>query len=152
MVGGKNDKANVPWPRAAVSTAVFRGNSVLLVERGKAPLRGLWSLPGGHIEPGEALIDAARRELMEETGVCADILGLVDVLDVIRRDHDGRIAAHYVIAVHYARWVSGEPRAASDSRDARFVPVAEIGDYPLTDGAAPIIHAASRLVAEAAAP
>ena len=130
------------WPRAAASAAIFRQDSVLLVERGKPPVSGLWSLPGGHIEPGETAREAAVREVAEETGVAVEIIGVADVHDVIIRDKAGELVAHYVLAVFFGRWAGGEPMAASDSRNARFVPVSEIGAYPLTEGAERIIRAA----------
>ncbi len=136
-----------PWPRAGASAAIFRGDQVLLVERGKGAARGLWSLPGGHIEPGETRLQAAVRELAEETGVEARVLGLADALDFIVRDADGRLIAHYLIAVHYGIWLRGEPVPASDSRDARFVPAAELHTYRLTDGALQVIELARGLVA-----
>ncbi len=130
------------WPRAAASAAIFRGDRVLLVERGKPPVSGLWSLPGGHIEPGETARAAAIREVAEETDVVVEIIGIADVHDVIIRDSAGDLAAHYVLAVFFGRWAGGEPIAASDCRAARFVPVSEIGAYPLTEGAERIIQAA----------
>ena len=134
--------ARSAWPRAAASAAIFRQDSVLLVERGKPPVSGLWSLPGGHIEPGETAREAAVREVAEETGVAVEILGIADVHDVIIRDKAGDLAAHYVLAVLFGRWSSGEHMAASDCRNTRFVPVSEIGAYPLTEGAERIIRAA----------
>lgn len=134
------------WPRAAASAAVFRGDCVLLVERGKPPVSGMWSLPGGHIEPGESAREAARREVMEETGVAAELLGLADMHDVIIRDQAGILTAHYLLAVFYGLWSAGEPAAATDCRDARFVALEDIGNYPLTDGAEHIIEAARRLL------
>jgi ADP-ribose pyrophosphatase YjhB (NUDIX family) len=131
------------WPRAAASAAVFRNRQVLLVERGKGALAGLWSLPGGHIEPGETAAAAALREVMEETGITAELLGLADVRDIIRRDNAGVVVAHYVIAVYYGLWRAGEPVAASDSRAARFVPLAELEEYPLTEGTDRVIVAAA---------
>jgi ADP-ribose pyrophosphatase YjhB (NUDIX family) len=131
------------WPRAAASAAVFRDRQVLLVERGKGALAGLWSLPGGHIEPGETAAAAALREVAEETGVAAELLGLADVRDIIRRDQAGLVLAHYVIAVYYGLWRAGEPVAASDSRAARFVPLADLGRYPLTEGTVGVITAAA---------
>ena len=134
------------WAKAAASAAVFRGDEVLLVERGKPPVSGVWSLPGGHIEPGEPAREAARREVMEETGVTAELLGVVDVHDVIIRDAAGTLTAHYLLAVYYGHWRAGEPVAATDCRDARFVPLEELGRYRLTDGALPIIERAHRLL------
>ena len=134
------------WPRAAASAVVLRDGAVLLVERGKPPLSGVWSLPGGHIEPGETARDAARREVTEETGVTSELLGLADVHDVIIRTEAGALRAHYLLAVYYGRWLAGEPVAATDCRDARFVALADIGNYALTDGAQRIIERAHRLL------
>ena len=130
------------WPRCAASAAIFRGPAVLLVQRGKGALQGRWSLPGGHIEPGEMAQAAAVREVREETGVEAELAGLVDVHDVILRQPDGSLLAHYLIAVFCGRWLSGEPRPGDDEIAARFVPVADLDDagrYHLTDGAAALI-------------
>jgi 8-oxo-dGTP diphosphatase len=134
--------SNSPWPRCGASAAIFRGGEVLLIERGKGPLRGLWSLPGGHIEPGEAARAAALREVREETGVEADIAGLLDIHEVLRHDDGGRLAAHYLIVVFFGRWISGEPVPRDDAAAARFVPVEALGALPLTDGAASFIHRA----------
>lgn len=127
------------WPRPAASAAVFRGEEVLLVERGKGAPRGLWSLPGGHVEPGETVLQAALRELMEETSVTARIEGLADVRDVMIRDGSGRLTAHYVLTIFYGRWHQGEPLAGSDSPSARFVSLADLGAYKLTDGVAEVV-------------
>ena len=88
------------WPRCGASAAIFRDDAVLLIERAKGALKGRWSLPGGHIEPGETAKAAAVREVREETGVEADICGLVDIHDVILRGPDDGLVAHYLITVH----------------------------------------------------
>jgi 8-oxo-dGTP diphosphatase len=134
------------WPKCAASIAVLRENTVLLVERSKPPRDGLWSLPGGHIEPGETAAAAALRELAEETGVVAELVGLVDILDVITRDVAGGLTAHYLLAVFCGRWLSGEPIAASDSRSARFVALDGLVDYRMTPGAEGMIRRAAALV------
>jgi 8-oxo-dGTP diphosphatase len=133
------------WPKAAASIAVIRGSSVLLVERSKPPRAGLWSLPGGHIEAGEHAAAAALRELAEETGVSAELVGLVDILDVITHDDAGTLTAHFLLAVFCGRWVSGEPVAASDSRSARFVALDGLATYRLTPGAGRMIERAARM-------
>jgi 8-oxo-dGTP diphosphatase len=134
------------WPRPAASAAIFRGGQVLLVVRGKGALTGLWSLPGGHIEPGETAIAAAHREVLEETGIAADVVGLVGIHDALIRNPAGVLTAHYVIAVHYGRWQTGEPHAASDAADSRFVAMADLDQLQLTDGAQRLILRAHHLL------
>ena len=119
-----NDPAGpelVAWPRAAASAAIFRDSRVLIAERGAGPMRGTWSLPGGKIEPGETAAAAARREIKEETGLYVELAGLIDLHEVIRTDAAGLVQLHYIIAVHYGTSLTGEPVAATDISDARFV-------------------------------
>ena len=130
------------WPKAGASIAVFRDDTVLLVQRAKPPRAGLWTLPGGHIEPGETAADAALRELSEETGITAANGGLVDTQDVIIRSPEGRLQAHYLLAVFFGRWTGGEPIAASDAADARFVALERLDEYQLTPGAKRLISLA----------
>ena len=111
---------------------------------------GVWSLPGGHIEPGERAMAAALREVKEETGIEAELLGLADVHDVLIRNEGGELTGHYVIAVYFGRWLGGEPVAGDESRDARFVPVEELGAFTMTPGAQAIIGRA-RVLLEALA-
>jgi ADP-ribose pyrophosphatase YjhB (NUDIX family) len=134
----------VAWPRAAASAAIFRGARVLIAERGAGPMRGTWSLPGGKIEPGETAAAAAIREIQEETGLDVELAGLIDLHEVIRRSGAGDVQLHYIIAVHYGTCASGEPRAATDISDARFVRLDELSGYRLTDGAVRFIHEAHR--------
>jgi 8-oxo-dGTP diphosphatase len=134
------------WPRAGASAAIFRRDAVLLVKRGSGPWRGLWSLPGGHIEPGEWARAAAAREIREETGLSVEIIGIADVHDVIIRNARGALSAHYVLAVYYGRSLSGDPVAASDCQEARFVPLSELEDYALTEGAGRIVDLAAELL------
>ena len=106
-----------PAPVPAVGVVCLRGDAVLLIRRGTPPRQGEWSLPGGRIEPGERAVDAALRELREETGVEAEITGLIDVVDGLFPEA-GR---HYVLIDYAARWLSGEPVAGDDAMEARFV-------------------------------
>ena len=132
-----------PWPRCGASAAIFRGASVLLIERGKGALQGYWSLPGGHIEAGETARAAALREVREETGVDAAIDALVDVHDVLRRaEGDGRLIAHYVVVVFAGRWLTGEPIAGSDAAKACFVPLERIDALATTDALPDIVRRA----------
>lgn len=92
---------------------------MLLIRRGKPPRQGEWSIPGGRMEMGEGAAAAALRELKEETGVEAELLGLLDVIDHM---HD---AGQYVLIDYAARWIAGEPVAGDDAADARFVAIDE---------------------------
>ena len=105
-------------PILAVSAAVFRERQVLIVRRARAPLIGHFSLPGGVVEVGETLAQAVARELQEEVGVSAEIIGFNRHVEAIARE-GGRVRTHFVIASFVARWISGEPRRTSDEVDRR---------------------------------
>lgn len=109
-------------PVPAVGVVCLRDDEVLLIRRGKPPRLGEWSLPGGRIEPGERAMDAALRELAEETGVAARITGLIDVVDGIFAE----AGLHYVLIDYAAEWVAGEPVAGDDALEARFVPLDQV--------------------------
>jgi 8-oxo-dGTP diphosphatase len=115
---------NLVPPVPAVGVVCFRGDQVLLIRRGRAPRAGQWSIPGGRVEPGERMQDTAHRELFEETGVRAELLGLVDVVDGIFPEID----RHYVLIDFAARWLDGEPRAGDDAAEAIFLPVDQACD------------------------
>lgn len=138
-----------PRPIAAVGLVCLRRDDVLLIRRGKPPLEGQWSLPGGRIEWGERARDAALRELREETGCAAEIVGLIDVVDALLR-HPGESNfaphAHYVLIDYAARWIGGEPRAGDDAADARFFSPGELSALGLWRETVRIIEAARRLV------
>lgn len=133
----------LPAPVPAVGVVCLRGDTVLLIRRGTPPRLGEWSLPGGRIEPGERVRDAAARELLEETGVTARITGLIDVVDGLFPEA-GR---HYVLIDYAAEWISGEPVAGDDAAEARFIPLAEAGTLIAWDETRRIIEAAVRQVA-----
>ncbi len=108
-------------PRVAVGALVRRGDSLLLVQRANAPAEGVWALPGGSVELGETLAEAAEREVLEETGVVVKAGPVVHAFDALVPDEDGRLRFHYVILDLECDWVRGEPVAGGDARDARFV-------------------------------
>ena len=120
-----------PTPCAGV--VCFRGDEVLLIKRGREPRLGQWSIPGGRIEPGEPASIAAMRELREETGVEAGLLGLIDVVDWIDDER------HYVLIDYAARWIAREPVAGDDAAEAKFYPVAELGELGLWDETVKVI-------------
>lgn len=132
-------------PVAAVGVVCFRGADVLLVKRGQPPLEGRWSLPGGRIEWGERAADAALRELKEETGVAAEIIGLVDVVDALMTRGGAESETpwgHYVLIDYAARWISGAPHAGDDASDARFFSPEEISGLGLWSETLRVIDAA----------
>jgi 8-oxo-dGTP diphosphatase len=136
-------------PTAAAGVICFRNEEMLLVQRGNAPLAGHWSLPGGRIAWGEKAADAALRELKEETGCVAELIGLVDVVDAMlerRRSGESSPWGHYVLIDYAARWVSGEPRAGDDARDARFFRLDELAPLGLWSETIRVIEAARRML------
>jgi 8-oxo-dGTP diphosphatase len=101
-------------PFLAASVAVFRDGRVLLGARRIPPYDNVFTLPGGLVEPGETLEQAALRELFEETGVRAEIAGFIDHVEIVQNDDDGQVRRHFVIAAFAARWISGEGEAGEE--------------------------------------
>lgn len=135
-----------PFPRIGVSACVWRDGKVLLVERGKEPWKGKWSLPGGGLEFGETVRQAAARELAEETGVTADLVKLVDVDDAVMRDETGRPVAHYSIVCFTGHWRAGEPEARDDATKVRWAERAMLDSLDMTPGTADYIRQAWQLL------
>jgi len=113
------------YPRMGVSIAVQRGNTVLLVKRGKEPFRGYWAFPGGAVEFGEMLEDAARRELTEETGLTAHALAFLGFADRIARNKDGEVTHHHVLARFLCEAFEGAALAGDDAAELRWVTLEE---------------------------
>lgn len=103
-----------------VGIVCLKGDKVLLIQRGTAPRKGEWSIPGGRIEMGETEAQAALRELEEETAISAEILTKITALDA---DFEGY---HYRLHDYLARWTGGDPQAGDDAAQAVFVPICEI--------------------------
>ncbi|MEC9369118.1 MAG: NUDIX domain-containing protein [Pseudomonadota bacterium] len=136
--------------RIAASIAVFRDGQVLLAQRSKPGSHGLWSLPGGHIEDGEAAIDTARRELAEETGVTARVLGIVDRIDIVATTAaTGGSDVTYELTVFYGLWESGEGEARSDCMGVRWEHPGRLGGLQMTPGTAKVIGKAAEMAAGA---
>ena len=105
---------------------------MLLIRRAKPPNAGAYSVPGGRLEFGETLAAGALRELHEETGVTAEVLGLIDVVDgLFDRAPDGRPAMHYVLVDYAARWTGGTPQAGDDATEAVFVSLDRLSEFQL---------------------
>jgi 8-oxo-dGTP diphosphatase len=131
-------------PIAAAGVVCLRGDDVLLVRRGAPPLEDHWSLPGGRIEWGERAADAALRELKEETGCEARLIGLIDVVDglMMRGRPSAMPQTHYVLVDYAAIWTGGDPRGGDDAREARFFGPDEIKSLGLWSETLRVIEAA----------
>ncbi len=126
-------------PFLAVSVAIWRDGKALLVRRARQPMAAIWSFPGGVVEAGETLAEAAAREVREETGLEVEIVGAIDRAEVIRHDAEGRVERHYVIIVFSGRSAAGEPVAADDADAARWFDPTEIDGFELTPDTARIL-------------
>jgi ADP-ribose pyrophosphatase YjhB (NUDIX family) len=113
-------------PVVGVIAVVRRGDQLLLAQRSKGGYIGRWGFPGGHIERGETSIEAAMRELNEETGVTAEPQGVLTTLDEIGRDAAGVVTWHYVLIAVLADWRAGEAVAMDDAAGVQWVTLADI--------------------------
>ncbi len=131
-------------PKIGALAVLVHQDRVLLVQRSKQPDAGLWGFPGGHVEWGETVQQAAARELLEETGVVAEPLGYLDNLDLLLRDAAGQVRAHYLLVGVAFRYQSGTPVAADDAKDASWFPVDQIlqGDLPMSARVADLLRCA----------
>lgn len=111
-------------PLVGVGAVIVQDGRVLLVQRGREPMRGKWTIPGGLIEVGEMLHEAVVRETREETGLEVEPVELVELLDRIHRE-EGRVRYHFVIADYLCRVVGGTVAAADDAAAVRWVQRAE---------------------------
>lgn len=121
-------------PRAGVSVLCHKDGRALVIKRGKPPFKDHWSLPGGLIELGETLQDAAARELLEETGVTAALAEPVETFDSIQRDDTGKVATHFILTVFCASYVSGTAVAGDDAVALDWLLPEELIDRPTTPG------------------
>lgn len=122
------------FPRLAALAVTQRDGCVLLVRRRNPPDAGLWGFPGGHVEPGETALQAAARELFEETGVTARPVSYIDNIDVIERDAQGNLRFHFLLAAVRCLYQAGQPAASDDAIEAAWVPLAAVarGELPLS--------------------
>ena len=131
-------------PVCAVGAIVFRGDSVLLIQRGKPPAQGKWSIPGGAVRLGETLENAVTRELREEVEMDVKPLWIGKVVDRIYSDSEGNIAYHYVIVDYVCEARAGQPQAGSDASDAGFFEVEKLDGMDMTEGTAQVIREVQR--------
>ena len=131
-------------PVSAAAGLVFRGDEVLMVKRGGPPHQRRWSVPGGSVEEGETVDAAVAREVLEETGVRVSPVKVVLVHDLIERDAKGQVRFHYAIADILCEYVEGDPMPGSDAVNARWIPVRELHEYDVSEGALEAITAGLR--------
>ncbi len=120
------------FPRVGVGAIVIKDDKVLLVKRGIPPSKGLWAIPGGHIELGETLQETAEREILEETGIVIKARKPIYTFDLIERDDAGRIRFHYIVVDLEGEYVSGEPQGSDDALEARWLTWEEIEQLPVS--------------------
>jgi 8-oxo-dGTP diphosphatase len=136
-------------PILAVSAAIIRDGSVLIVRRARPPAGGLYTLPGGGVEVGESLVEAVAREVLEETALTVTPVALAGYREAIVRDGDGRIERHFVILPFAARWIAGEPVLNEELSEAAWRLPTELAGLETTQGLVEIIASAFALVGEA---
>jgi 8-oxo-dGTP diphosphatase len=142
MSPNPEDRSYPARPLLGVGAVVFRGDKVLLIERGQEPLRGWWTLPGGLVEAGERLESAVIREVLEETGLMVQPRAIVTVFERIMPDLEGRTRFHYVIVDFLCEWTGGSVEAASDVAAAAWVHLDEMNELKMAPGTPPVIRKA----------
>jgi 8-oxo-dGTP diphosphatase len=144
---GPEDRLYPPRPILAVSVAVFRQGRVLVGRRARPPMAGRFSLPGGVVEVGETLAEAAARELFEEVGVECAIVGFNRHVEPIIRE-GGRVRAHFVIASFVGRWTRGEARVSGETDAVAWIEPDACASLLTTPGLADIVASARRIESE----
>ena len=126
-------------PVPGVGALIIESDRILLVERGREPLQGYWSLPGGAIETGETLEIALRREIREETGLEVAVVHLVEVFERIMTDADGRAEYHYLLIDYICRPTGGVLQAADDASRAEWFTQDQVAGLKITEGTPRVI-------------
>ena len=122
-------------PIVAVGVIIREDDRIVLIRRDQEPAKGTWTFPGGAVELGESLHDAARREALEETGLRVELGDVVTVIDHVARDEAGRVRYHYVIVDYFARPVGGSLQSATDVSDARWFCLVDLDGLDMTEKA-----------------
>ncbi|MCC6471940.1 MAG: NUDIX hydrolase [Alphaproteobacteria bacterium] len=122
-----------------IGVVVFRADQVLLIRRGKPPRLGQWSLPGGLQELGETVFQAAVREVREECAVAIEPISIIDIVDAITPDADGRVRFHYTLVEVLAEWRAGAPVAGDDAMDAAWFDPRDVGSLGMWEQTTRII-------------
>ena len=129
-------------PIVGVGAVIVENGRALLVRRGNEPLKGEWSIPGGVVELGETLRQAAVREAKEETGLEVEAGEVLEVVDRIMRDPQYKVQYHYVLVDFLCRRISGEARAGADASELRWITPEGLEGFRIADSAAAVIRKA----------
>ena len=136
-------------PLVGVGAVIVHAGRVLLVKRGHPPLMGQWSIPGGVLEVGETVREAAVREAREETGLVVGPGELLGVYDRVLRHEDGRVQYHYVLIDFLCTWVRGEISVGSDAVEVRWFGQEELSALGLAEDTLDVIQRGFARAAEA---
>lgn len=141
-----SDRSYPDRPHVAVGVVVLAQDHVLLIQRGKPPRQGQWSIPGGAQHIGEKLPQTALREVKEESGLDVELGGLIDALDYIDHDAEGRVHHHYTLIDFWASAnLDQKPIAGEDAAQAKWVPLKDIDQMGMWDETVRIIKQAAGL-------
>jgi 8-oxo-dGTP diphosphatase len=139
-----NDRRYPKHPLVGVGAILLNRDRILMAQRGKEPLKGWWSLPGGALETGESLADGVRREVREETGLEIRPLGVLEIFERIMRDSNGETEYHYVLIDYVCRIVGGTLCAGDDVCRVEWVRRSELIKFQITEGTLGVIEKAFR--------
>jgi mutator protein MutT len=135
-----NNRRYPKRPVLGVGALIFNRDKILLVERGREPLKGYWSLPGGVLETGETLEQGVIREVREETGLEVKPLKVLEIFERIIRDAQGAAEYHYVVIDYICRVTGGTLQAADDASQVAWVARSKLPAYRITAGTRPVIQ------------
>ena len=137
-----DDRRYPPRPLVGVGALIFRGDRILMAQRGKQPLQGWWSLPGGALETGELLADAIRREVREETGLEIEPIRVFEIFERILRDASGAPEYHYVLIDYLCRATGGTLQAGDDVCRVAWMERPALSALQITEGTLGVIDRA----------
>ncbi len=140
----EDDRRYPRRPLVGVGAILLDRDRILMAQRGKEPLKGWWSLPGGALETGESLRDAICREVREETGLEVEPLGVFEIFERILRDTQGTLEYHYVLIDYMCRITGGELRPGDDVCCVEWVRRRDLGARQITEGTLGVIEKAFR--------
>ncbi len=140
----EDDRRYPKRPLIGVGALIFRRGRILMAQRGKQPLKGAWSLPGGALETGESLDAAVRREVREETGLEVKPVRVFEIFERIMRDSRGATEYHYVLIDYVCRVIGGALRAGDDACRVEWVRERDLAELEITEGTLAVIERAFR--------